>query len=82
MAHEVTWHDGGFNQHYAKIGVFSLHVGWDSSAPKDAPTGFKVHFGDRTLKKRFGSLEEAKAAGIALAKKTLTEALAALPEIK
>jgi len=74
----LTWTDKGYNQHYAQIGAFTLHVGWDSTVSKGQPTGFKVSFAGLTLKNRFGDLEEAKAAGIRLARKKLEEAVALL----
>jgi hypothetical protein len=74
----LIWTDRGYNQHSAEIGAFTLNVGWDSLTSKGAPSGFKVSFAGRTLKKRFSSLEEGKEAGVVMARKLLSEALATL----
>ena len=74
---KATWGDGRYNCHYLNLpGGQGLKVAvtWDD------PDGYKVEFLGAALKQRFREIDEAKAAGINLARRKLREALDALPE--
>jgi hypothetical protein len=55
-----------------RIGIFVVNVNWDRG-------GYGVSFNGDRLEKAIEDLDEAKAAGIKLARQKLTEALDALP---
>lgn len=78
------WEQGSYGYYFLRLpNGFSVVVGWDSLRPKHAPEmeGFKVSFEAHTLKERFRDLPEAKAAGMTLARRILTQTLAALDEV-
>ena len=75
------WVEGRYNHHYRALGHgLQITIGWDSTASFSSETGYKVSFAGATLKARIRSLDEAKAAGLKLAKRMLEDALAALPK--
>jgi hypothetical protein len=61
----------------ACVGAFAITVEWSENR---AELGYNVRFANRTLKKRFRNREDAKQAGVRLARKVLTEALTALTD--
>jgi len=78
---KAQWIDGQYGFYYLHVdkqGQLRVTIGWDSTVPKGQPTGYKVSFAGYTLVKRYQSLEEAKQAGEALAKRILIKALANL----
>ena len=76
----MKWSDGNYNCHYLQFRGFIVSVCWDGTSSKSKEAGYKVSFENRVLIKRFQGLEEGKAAGIALAKRTLEKALAQLTD--
>lgn len=70
----ANWVEGKYSFWFLYLpGRITVTVGWDKG-------GFKVTFLSLTLKERFSDVQKAKSAGVALAKRTLTQALAMLPE--
>jgi hypothetical protein len=68
-----------YNCHSLRIGSgFAISVNWNAEKSRGEP-GYEVIFMGTRLKNNVRSLTEAKQAGIALARKTLTEALNSLP---
>lgn len=74
MALTLTWTRGVSDSHHARVGRFRISVMWDGMAPRGEPTGYKVTFANATLEKRFGTLDEAKEAGVRLATKVIKDA--------
>ena len=75
------WKTGAYGLESRRIGRFEITVIWDSCVSRDAPDeqrGYKVTFERLSLKKRFGSEIEAKAAGEKLAQTVLRQALTEL----
>lgn len=70
----MKWNDN-YNCHATKIGSFVARVDWSCDRSKP---GYWVSFGDRRLKDPVADLDVAKRKALALARKVLTEALAAL----
>jgi hypothetical protein len=69
----------GGHSHRAKIGGFEARVWWGYGEGREKPGGYAASFGTFRAVKLYTSIEEAKAAAIKIARRRLTEALAALP---
>jgi hypothetical protein len=82
MVSKAIWDDGKYGFSYLHLGPFTVVIGWDSTRPKDSkePSGYKVSFGDATLKARFSTQGEARKAGEMLARRILTKALEEVPD--
>lgn len=66
------WRGGKYNCYFFDVaGDFTITVGWSEG-------GYKVEFENAVLIKRFDNLNEAKQAGIKLAKVRLSRALKSL----
>ena len=63
-----------YNCHTARVGCFTIHVNWSMTKGRH----YEVSFNGIHLKNDFASLDDAKVAGVKLARKHLARALAEL----